>query len=1000
MRTLALRLAPAAALAALLSAPLHAAAIVRSTAQIVSPNPDPGITGEGYVNYAGHYGEVFKLRGGWKIDPFMRDGIEVINLYPKFRRDLPEGIYEPFRPKPSDFEPEKFTPLALIQLLIIPRSSEGFQSLADLKEAKLRDLKASGVRFRLYDHPHFPAFRGDWPAGSFEIVVDAPYRLTQLYTATSSHTCILTAGLDTPPSTYIDRHYGGLRSGLAKWVVPQERPVPDDRSSAIRARGLTFHPFTVPIIWVSWAVVTGLACLVIGALKLTDRGGALRRVAVSVLVFSHAGALLGGLLGFAFWPFAWFSHHAPIPGSIACLFMPLIAVLMTRLRGVGLPRRALIGVSLAAIAAAGFLAYCGSYDWGGGDRTRYLFAYSVILGYIFYTIGGVIFGVLDSPDRAIADKGPLAVLAALFLASSAHSQAVSGQSIDSKARLSLAQKGVTEAGFRDKATENLSETRVIYTHHRVEIRGILSKKSGDNDTNAKFGPLFDLQIAPTHLDKVQGMPGWMEVSRAVIDDLISLNRDAYNQLSSAAEEAVEELDDKEVDEIVAHSWGTEIVYNAILAGKIRPPRRLIVAGMPDRDLDKWKALSNFTGTEVIVYYDPTDPIAGAARLGGDVIDGLSRGGEVQAGEIAPHMLKDPNRFDLQWKTACAERAGGCNPHRRYPKSTEIVEDYRGKTHNRFEYYSAMQERLDLPSARFDQRADPNSKPYFPGSAPALKEAQEALIDREAHRLYVGALTQERVRIAREEAAHSGGEAAFLQDVQKVGAISDEAKAAFKIQEDAAREALKSDPEYIAYVAKVKEWRREFNEEQERNSRRLDAEFLLKQEHWADMKNRWAYLRDMTGLACSDPDALERLGREGKAPGVSLVDLDLKWEMSRIETVSMKDRPVANACQKFILTAIMGSTSLVSGSEMLELARRYRSQHPGIAARFANGLGNFFTSLGNIITSAGDVVGNMFPSGAQSSGEQRGTSGPPGPERADCFDTYIPELNQTIHACPR
>ena len=45
--------------------------------------------------------------------------------------------------------------------------------------------------------------------------------------------------------------------------------------------------------------------------------------------------------------------------------------------------------------------------------------------------------------------------------------------------------------------------------------------------------------------------------------------------------------DKDINELVAHSWGSEAVYAAILNGELRPPKKLIVVGVPDDNLEKW-----------------------------------------------------------------------------------------------------------------------------------------------------------------------------------------------------------------------------------------------------------------------------------------------------------------------------------------------------------------------------------------------------------------------------
>jgi hypothetical protein len=131
----------------------------------------------------------------------------------------------------------------------------------------------------------------------------------------------------------------------------------------------------------------------------------------------------------------------------------------------------------------------------------------------------------------------------------------------------------------------------------------------------------------------------------------------------------------------------------------------------------------------------------------------------------------------------------------------------------------------------------------------------------------------------------------------------------------------------------------------RNAEADAAQDRRRVEHFADMKRRWEYLRTMTGLACSNPDALEQLGRDGKVPGVAISDLDLEWEMSRTEGSGKKERPVVDACQTYILGAIQNSNDLVRGWDLLAWARRYREQHPSLLARFTTKIGDLFGAMG-------------------------------------------------------
>jgi hypothetical protein len=142
----------------------------------------------------------------------------------------------------------------------------------------------------------------------------------------------------------------------------------------------------------------------------------------------------------------------------------------------------------------------------------------------------------------------------------------------------------------------------------------------------------------------------------------------------------------------------------------------------------------------------------------------------------------------------------------------------------------------------------------------------------------------------------------------------------------------------------------------------DEEVRASQEQFADMKRRWEYLRTMTGFACSDPDTLERLGRDGKAPGVSLENLDLDWVMNWSETGEVQE-PVANSCQEYILTAIQNANGLTSGASMIAMARRYRSEHPGHIQKF-------FTSVADFLGSVASIFPTLHSGGGGSGGQTR------------------------------
>ncbi len=930
-------------------------------AQTTRPNPDPGITGEGYVDYVGSFGEVFKLRGGWTIDPAMRGNIEVINLYPRFQEDASPDSEELFKPKYSDFAPKNFARLGLIQLLIIPRANDAFQSLGALKAAKIKDLQASGVKFEVVDDPFYGPPTGRWPAGTFEIKVSKPYLLTQLYTATSSYLCILTSGIDTPPSNRIFYQYGDLRYALADWLVPKRTFVDDEATTrGIWAKGISLYPFTQPDIWLSWAAITAIACLFVGVLGLAKRRNAVHRASLAFLIFSHAGAVVGGLCGLAFWSFPWFTRHIPAAAAVAALLIPLLALFVGRARGQRAHRWALIGTTLWALAAFLILAYFSWFDWGRGSRS--VPAIISILSFAFYGIGGIIFGALDSSSKVPDERRSAAlVLALLLTAPSAWSQSSTNVGIDARARAALDSEASREIR-RKKAVANVGKTQGIYAYQRVEITGIWS----NDDTNEQFPGMFDLQIKPSHVgevDSAAAAPAWLQDIRNRRKDLVELRSDAYNQITESAIQAVEKLRDKEVNVIAAHSWGTEIVYNAILEGKILPPRRLIVCGMPDGDLEKWTALSKHTGTEVVVYPNSDYAAGGARILGGAIKDtdiAARSAGNAILGDGKGIAVPDPKQtFDVQWENAC-RRTTTCNRHNRLGPKVEYRIDYNDIDHNRFKYFWAMVARRDLPSPSPPDR--PKGVPPFPGTAEALKVEQDAAIQRETERLYAVALKTKRAELeaADREDAASGS---FFDGV------GDGQLTLNKIAELNEKHAVNK--------RKIDEWEagraaREKQAADEKRAREFNQELF--QRNYA-----FAYLAEAAHMACVNPDALSAAMSRGRYQSVSMEPVYLRAFLGNVILGGVSAGHGISPCVEMILRKIQNSDGRISGGEMMALGAQYRAAHPTFLQRAGKSLDAFADSMRNLLPSGGDEGGSGEHERAPRNSEGGGERAPRNPE---------------------
>lgn len=203
-------------------------------------------------------------------------------------------------------------------------------------------------------------------------------------------------------------------------------------------------------------------------------------------------------------------------------------------------------------------------------------------------------------------------------------------------------EGMAKMGLRAKGER--------FDHARIEVTGVAS----NDDTNRMDPNLFDGQIKPS-FSAIENMTP-MERAAYQVAKLIDPARvgDTFPDIAEYAKAAagittprarlkLKAYRDAEINELIAHSWGTELVYAAILNGEIRPPKKLIVVGVPDNDKAKWEMLAVYTGTEVHWVRADNDIVAQ---------DGATR--------IASKVTTD---FGARWKSLC----GGETPNERTAK---------------------------------------------------------------------------------------------------------------------------------------------------------------------------------------------------------------------------------------------------------------------------------------------------------------------------------------------
>lgn len=257
----------------------------------------------------------------------------------------------------------------------------------------------------------------------------------------------------------------------------------------------------------------------------------------------------------------------------------------------------------------------------------------------------------------------------------------------------LTAKYLDEMGidYEAKARENLIAKGETFDYVQVEVTGVMS--SDDTDTYDKG--LFDLQIKPSFTNYENENPV-QRARREFLDaldpagmrkfepDMVEYMNAAAGVTTARAYERLKPLMGREVNVLVAHSWGTELVYAAILNGVIKPPKKLVVVGVPDDDKEKWRQLALWTGTKVHWARADNDAVA---------ING--------ARDIARRYAKGID-FKQKWEAQCAvanPNTDLCHPHGRASQVMEVEPvgalAASGAGHSRTEYYDVMKRNFTL-----------------------------------------------------------------------------------------------------------------------------------------------------------------------------------------------------------------------------------------------------------------------------------------------------------------
>jgi hypothetical protein len=150
--------------------------------------PDPNRPSDEAYFYVGHFGETIEIPYGWNAEGELSAGTEIV----RFRRKSQDEFgFKPIALNASDFKPENFAPMGLMELVVISKKAPGApRSLKALRRARQEELTRNGVRFRVREETNEYA----WPRGSFHLSTLDPYHLVQTYGESPGEFFILTGG--------------------------------------------------------------------------------------------------------------------------------------------------------------------------------------------------------------------------------------------------------------------------------------------------------------------------------------------------------------------------------------------------------------------------------------------------------------------------------------------------------------------------------------------------------------------------------------------------------------------------------------------------------------------------------------------------------------------------------------------------------------------------------------------------------------------------------------
>jgi hypothetical protein len=232
-----------------------------------------------------------------------------------------------------------------------------------------------------------------------------------------------------------------------------------------------------------------------------------------------------------------------------------------------------------------------------------------------------------------------------------------------------------------EAAEKVKERRAktgdtVYSVQRGEVAGIWEPANDPDDKT--FETMFDKRVFPSHLGFADTAVNYYHLAAALLgrsipyaEDLNSLSEEISGHLSKRGQDALQDLRGKEINQLVCHSWGTEIVYNGILSGFILAPKEVFVLAAPDDNTNKWMVLAEKTGTIVHYVKSPTDyadMAAAAEKSMGVKADDLLR--------LKQNSLPtDTGTLERLWDDQCTKNPGQCH---RFGRTALQIDDINTK----------------------------------------------------------------------------------------------------------------------------------------------------------------------------------------------------------------------------------------------------------------------------------------------------------------------------------